>query len=124
MFELSLNDPDGYVMLKCNECGNYMYTNHDLYDYEDGNKCVVIKDSTTITCEHCSKTQSASDGKTIIQETREPAPTRHLPECPACHSLSIEKIGAVKKYSSFAVMGVFSPNLGKQFHCKSCDYRF
>lgn len=124
MFELSLNDPDGYVMLKCCECGEYMYTNHDIYDSENGNQSVSIKDDTIITCEHCSKTQSASEGKTIIHETKKPAPTRYLPECPACHSLNVEKIGAIKKYSSFAVMGVFSPNLGKQFHCKSCGYRF
>ncbi len=27
---------------------------------------------------------------------KKPIPVRYIPECPACHSLDIEKIGAVK----------------------------
>lgn len=124
MFSLASNDPQGFIMLRC-ECGQCKFTDHDLYDYEDGNKCIIMKNNTTITCDKCGKSQSSPENKYIIQETQIPASVvRHLPECPTCHSLDIEKIGTIKKYSSFAVMGVFSPNLGKQFHCRSCGYRF
>lgn len=125
MFEMSSNlvahVAPYLVFLRC-ECGNEVHIETDRLETVD-DKCCILKDDVTVTCPICGKSQSAPD-KYIAKETRRPAPTRYLPECPACHSLNVEKIGAIKKYSSFAVMGVFSPNLGKQFHCKSCGYRF
>ncbi len=124
MFALASNDPQGFIMLRC-ECGQCKFVSHDLFDYEDGHKCVIIKDNTKITCDKCGKSQSAPENKCIVQETEvPPSVARHLPECPVCHSLDVHKIGTLKKYSSFAVMGVFSSNIGKTMECKSCGYKF
>ncbi len=126
MFEMSSNlvahVAPFLVFLRC-ECGNEVHIETNKLETVN-DKYAVLKDSVTITCPICGKSQSAPD-KYIPKETQIPASTvRHLAECPVCHSLDIEKIGAIKKYSSFAVMGIFSPNVGKQFHCKSCGYRF
>ncbi len=103
------------VRLRCCECKTNLSLEMDKFEIVNDN-CVILKDSETLTCPHCHNIQS---DKYIPYQN-----TRHLAECPACHSLDTEKIGAIKKYSSFAVMGIFSPNVGKQFHCKSCGYRF
>lgn len=103
------------VRFRCCECGASLSMEMDRFEVVNNNY-VILKDGETLTCPNC---QNAQSDRYIPYQN-----TRNTPECPACHSLSIEKIGAVKKYSSFAVMGVFSPNIGKQFHCKSCDYRF
>ena len=110
------------VDLRC-ECTAFAFEPLDKFETIN-DKYAVLKDDVIITCPICGKSQSAPD-KYIPKETQIPASmVRHSPECPVCHSLDVEKIGAIKKYSSFAVMGVFSPNLGKQFHCRSCGYRF
>lgn len=103
------------VNLRCCECGTRLSMEIDRFKAVNNNY-VVLNDDIEISCPNCHNNQS--DRYIHYQNTR------HSPECPACHSLNVEKIGAIKKYSSFAVMGVFSPNLGKQFHCKSCGYRF
>lgn len=110
------------VMLRC-ECGNITYT--EATNLETANeKYCVLKDDVTVICPKCGKSQSAPD-KYIPKETEVPAyVARHLPECPVCHSLDVQKIGNVKKISSFAVMGVFSSNIGKTMECKSCGYKF
>lgn len=124
MFQIISNDPQGFVMLRC-QCGQCKFTEHNLYDFEDGNNCVILKDNTNITCDKCSLSHSSSEQKFILKETEVPASVaRHLPECPVCHSLNVYKIGNVKKISSFAVTGVFSSNIGKTMECKNCGYKF
>ena len=103
-----------YVMLRCFTCGSTIFLDMDKFETVNDNYA-VLKASTLI-CENC---HCAHTDKYIPYQN-----TRPLPECPACHSLNVEKIGTIKKYASFAVMGVFSGNLGKQFHCKSCGYKF
>lgn len=100
MFQIISNDPQGFVMLRC-QCGQCKFTEHNLYDFEDGNNCVILKDNTNITCDKCSLSHSSSEQKFILKETEVPASVaRHLPECPVCHSLNVYKIGNVKKISS------------------------
>lgn len=103
------------VDLRCLECGYNLSLEFDKFETINNNY-VILNDNVNLSCPNCKNTQS---DKYIPYQN-----TRHSPECPVCHSLDVEKIGAIKKYSSFAVMGVFSPNLGKQFHCRSCGYRF
>lgn len=109
------------VIIQC-ECGHETWI--EANDLETANeKYCVLKDDVTVTCPKCGKSQSAPD-KYIPKKSEDTVNVRHLPECPVCHSLDVHKIGVVKKYSSFAVMGVFSSNIGKSFECKSCGYKF
>ncbi len=103
------------VGLRCRECGSLLDAEMDKFEIVNDN-CVILKDGETLTCSHCHSTQT---DKYIPYQN-----TRHLPECPVCHSLDVHKIGTLKKYSSFAVMGVFSSNIGKTMECKSCGYKF
>lgn len=45
-------------------------------------------------------------------------------ECPYCHSMNTEKISGVARGVSIYVMGVASPKIGKQWHCKQCGSDF
>lgn len=45
-------------------------------------------------------------------------------ECPYCHSMNTEKISGVARGVSIYVMGVASPKIGKQWHCKQCGSNF
>ncbi|MGN0691604.1 MAG: hypothetical protein ACI4K7_04565 [Oscillospiraceae bacterium] len=103
------------VGLRCCECGASVFADFDKFESVNENSA-VLKRNETLTCPECDSIQS--DRFVEGQETYD------IPECPSCHSVDIEKISTLKKYSSFAVMGVFSGNMGKQFHCRSCGYRF
>lgn len=46
------------------------------------------------------------------------------PKCPTCGSTNVEKISTAKKAVGFAMVGVFSSNLGKTMHCKNCGYKW
>lgn len=110
------------VCVRC-DCGEETYVETDKFETVNDKYC-VLKDGVTITCPTCGASQSAPDkyipkGVEIL-----PSQVRHLPECPACHSLDVHKIGTVKKYASFAVMGVLSSNIGKTMECKNCGYKF
>lgn len=45
-------------------------------------------------------------------------------ECPYCHSMNTEKISGVARGVSIYALGVASPKIGKQWHCKQCGSNF
>lgn len=110
------------VDLRC-ECAGYNFATLDNFDIIN-DKYAVLKDGITITCSKCGKSQSAPDKYIFREEDSAILPNHYAPQCPACRSYSVEKIGTMKKYASFVALGIFSSNLGKQFHCKSCGYKF
>ncbi len=46
------------------------------------------------------------------------------PRCPTCGSTNIEKISLGKKAVGGALFGIFSSNVRKSMHCKSCGYKW
>ena len=44
--------------------------------------------------------------------------------CPYCHSTNTEKISGVSRGVSIYALGIASPKLGKQWHCKNCNSNF
>lgn len=48
----------------------------------------------------------------------------NVPKCPTCSSVNIKKIGSVNKTISIALLGIFSSNIGKQFQCLECGYKW
>lgn len=110
------------VFVRC-DCGSETYIKTDNLETVNDEYC-VLKDDVTVICPKCGKSQSSPDKYIPKGIAIPPERVRHLPECPICHSLNVSKIGTVKKYSSFAVMGVFSSNIGKTMECKNCGYKF
>lgn len=47
-----------------------------------------------------------------------------VPKCPTCGSTNVEKISTAQKALGFALVGLFSSNLGKTMHCKDCGYKW
>ncbi len=45
-------------------------------------------------------------------------------ECPYCHSMNTEKISGVARGVSVYALGIASPKIGKQWHCKNCKADF
>lgn len=45
-------------------------------------------------------------------------------ECPYCKSTNTEKISGVSRGVSIYALGIASPKLGKQWHCKNCNSNF
>ena len=48
----------------------------------------------------------------------------NIPKCPTCGSTNVEKISTAKKAFGFAMVGLFSSNLGKTMHCRNCGYKW
>ena len=123
---MSVRTQDGFlpkgVDLRC-ECTASTFESLDKFEIAN-EKYAIIKDNVVITCPQCGKSQSSPD-KYISKETEIPASiVRHMPECPVCRSLNVQKIGTVQKLTSFAVGGVFSSNIGKTMECKNCGCKF
>lgn len=49
---------------------------------------------------------------------------QYLPKCPVCSSPNIQKIGALERGTSIAMLGIFSKKINKSFKCKNCGYTF
>nr|DAZ76779.1 MAG TPA: Transcription factor S-II (TFIIS) [Caudoviricetes sp.] len=56
-----------------------------------------------------------------VQESRT---EENKPRCPTCGSTNIEKISLGKKAVGGALFGIFSSNVRKSMHCKSCGYKW
>ena len=48
----------------------------------------------------------------------------NIPKCPTCGSTNVEKISTAQKAFGFALVGLFSSNLGKTMHCRNCGYKW
>ena len=48
----------------------------------------------------------------------------NVPKCPTCGSTNVEKISTAQKAFGFALVGLFSSNLGKTMHCRNCGYKW
>lgn len=58
------------------------------------------------------------------QESSKKVEEDNRPKCPTCGSTNIEKISLGKKAVGGALFGLFSSNVRKSMHCKSCGYKW
>lgn len=49
---------------------------------------------------------------------------KYTPKCPTCGCPDIEPISGISKAASFAMWGIFSGKIRKQFRCKNCGYEW
>ena len=59
-----------------------------------------------------------------LHEGRRKREEENKPKCPICSSPNIEKIGALERGASIAMLGIFSKKINKSFKCKNCGYTF
>ena len=63
--------------------------------------------------------------KQTYHNTASSHPTpQNVPKCPTCGSTNVEKISTAQKAFGFALVGLFSSNLGKTMHCKNCGFKW
>ena len=83
-----------------------------LFDEELYNKRVALE-----------KRQEEATSNRLRMEKRQ-AQRANVPKCPTCGSTNVEKISTAKKAFGFAMVGLFSSNLGKTMHCRNCGYKW
>lgn len=60
----------------------------------------------------------------MMRMEKQQAQRANVPKCPTCGSTNVEKISTAQKAFGFALVGLFSSNLGKTMHCKNCGYKW
>lgn len=83
-----------------------------LFDEELYNKRVALE-----------KRQEEATSNRLRMEKQQ-AQKANVPKCPTCGSTNVEKISTAKKAFGFAMVGLFSSNLGKTMECKNCGYKW
>lgn len=83
-----------------------------LFDEELYNKRIALE-----------KTQQQATLDMMYMEKQQ-AQRANVPKCPTCGSTNVEKISTAQKAFGFALVGLFSSNLGKTMHCKNCGYKW
>lgn len=69
--------------------------------------------------------QTADDARLVSHYYNLPtAATTPTPRCPTCSSSNLRKITFGEKAGGFALLGVFSRKVHKQFHCNNCGYEW
>lgn len=100
----------------CSKC-EAVLTREDL---EDG-KCPDCGNDTFVDADKFL----SSNVKSYVSPTQPSHPTpKNVPKCPTCGSTNVEKISTTQKALGFALVGLFSSNLGKTMHCKNCGYKW
>lgn len=68
------------------------------------------------------KNMDETDKQNTISSIRASRPCK--PKCPTCGSEEVHLISAEEKVIGFAIVGVFSSNMGKTMECESCGYKW
>ena len=98
-------DPDKIILEE------YVKTN-PLFDEDLYNKRIALE-----------KKQEEISSYRLRMEKKQ-AQRANVPKCPTCGSTNVEKISTAQKAFGFALVGLFSSNLGKTMHCKNCGYKW
>ena len=103
---------------------------YQMYQNEQYKKMLefVLPEEEVLTIKFC-KNKDQSKYKQFISHSNStvstPQPTpQNTPKCPTCGSTNVEKISTAKKAFGFAMVGLFSSNLGKTMHCRNCGYKW
>ena len=83
-----------------------------LFDEELYNKRVALE-----------KRQEEATSNRLYTE-KQLAQKANVPKCPTCGSTNVHPISTAKKAVGFAMVGVFSSNLGKSYECDNCKYKW
>ena len=83
-----------------------------LFDEELYNKRVGVE-----------KSQQEATLNQMRMEKRQ-AQQANVPKCPTCGSTNVHPISTAKKAFGFALVGLFSSNLGKSYECENCKYKW
>ena len=83
-----------------------------LFDEELYNKRIALE-----------KKQEEATSNRLRMEKRQ-AQRANVPKCPTCGSTNVERISTAQKAFGFALVGLFSSNLGKTMHCRNCGYKW
>lgn len=60
----------------------------------------------------------------MMRMEKQQAQRANVPKCPTCGSTNVERISTAQKAFGFALVGLFSSNLGKTMHCRNCGYKW
>ena len=107
-YEWDLNDDRDIYKIILEE---YVKPN-PLFDEELYNKRIALEKS---------QQQATLD---MMRMEKQQAQKANIPKCPTCGSTNVEKISTAQKAFGFALVGLFSSNLGKTMHCKNCGYKW
>lgn len=107
-YEWDLNDDRNMYKIILEE---YVKPN-PLFDEELYNKRIALE-----------KRQEEATSNRLRMEKQQ-AQRANVPKCPTCGSTNVEKISTAKKAFGFAMVGLFSSNLGKTMECKNCGYKW
>ena len=68
------------------------------------------------------KNMDETDKQNAISSIRARRPSK--PKCPTCGSEEVHLISVEEKAIGFAIVGVFSSNMGKTMECENCGYKW
>ena len=60
----------------------------------------------------------------MLNEQRRREEEARKPHCPNCNSTNIQPISGTKRIGSILAFGILSKNIGKQFECRNCKYKW
>ena len=83
-----------------------------LFDEELYNKRIALE-----------KRQEEATSNRLRMEKQQ-AQKANVPKCPTCGSTNVHPISTAKKAFGFALVGLFSSNLGKSYECDNCKYKW
>ena len=110
-YEWILND-GGRGVTKRKEIFEKYVKPNPLFDEELYNKRVAL-----------DKRQEEATSNRLRMEKQQ-AQKANVPRCPTCGSTNVHPIPAGKKAVGFALVGLFSSNLGKSYECENCKYKW
>ena len=110
-YEYSLNDLFGDINKPKEIFEKYVKPN-PLFDEELYNKRIALE----------KKQEEISSYR--LRMEKQQAQRANVPKCPTCGSTNVERISTAQKAFGFALVGLFSSNLGKTMHCKNCGYKW
>lgn len=106
---------DSKMIRKCPLCGREYLKPKDMCD-----KCNLV----LVKLSDYDKLKLDPVRFNQITKEREERKQANVPKCPTCGSTNVHPISTAKKAFGFAMVGLFSSNLGKSYECDNCKYKW
>lgn len=113
---------EAILHIRCKKCGDQKGRGRSRFE-EVTDRYVRLKPDEDVVCDTCGY----KSRKVISVNIPKPVENAYsnVPHCPHCGAISIEKISGSSKLVKAALIGVFAiPEVGKQFKCQVCGYKW
>ena len=135
-----VKEENAIIYAECEECGHILKFRKGTLKFNPQSCMYTLPEQVECFCEtihqrikDCPKPITPENNNRSVLSTQNtnvrivstpPEPDVHIPRCPTCRSMNVQRISIVTKAIDGYLFGLFSSSVRNTYECNNCKYRW